>query len=390
MREESADLEPVRLKREDLYDQAWSEPMARLAKRYGISDVALAKICRKMEIPVPPRGYWRKIETGWRPVRLPLPKLRPGIPTAIKLTAHAKPAGTAARSPEVEAQEAFEKQRRNRITVSRQLEAPHPLVRETAEVLRGAGPGVYGTVTRRRQRILDVRVGPRSLERALRIMDALIKALEARGFRLSISMGEKPSTHVQLLGQPVQIVLEERIKRTEHVPTKREGGYAPRWDYAPAGLLRLRIQEWVEGNARKTWSDGPHLRLERKLNDVVYRLIGVADAKRAWERERQREELARREAARQRALAEQRRREEEERQRVLERQAEDWMKSQQIRAFIDEVERRANGKGVLLTQDTELGKWVEWARRHSDRLDPLHALPPASQPVKLAAATAER
>lgn len=52
----------VELTREELYEQVWTVPMQRLAERYGISDVALAKTCRKLVIPVPPRGYWRRKE----------------------------------------------------------------------------------------------------------------------------------------------------------------------------------------------------------------------------------------------------------------------------------------------------------------------------------------
>lgn len=42
----------VRLTREELHEQAWSEPMQRFAKKYGISDVGLAKTCRGMRIPL--------------------------------------------------------------------------------------------------------------------------------------------------------------------------------------------------------------------------------------------------------------------------------------------------------------------------------------------------
>ena len=83
--EQSIEAEPTELRREDLYEQVWSEPMVRLANRYGISDVALAKVCRKMDVPVPPRGYWRRIETGRRPARPPLPRLRPGVRGAVGL-----------------------------------------------------------------------------------------------------------------------------------------------------------------------------------------------------------------------------------------------------------------------------------------------------------------
>lgn len=33
--------------RQQLYDLVWSEPMQRLGKQIGISDVAIAKACRK-------------------------------------------------------------------------------------------------------------------------------------------------------------------------------------------------------------------------------------------------------------------------------------------------------------------------------------------------------
>jgi len=36
--------------------------MRTLAQEFGISDVGLAKVCRKHNIPVPPVGYWRRKE----------------------------------------------------------------------------------------------------------------------------------------------------------------------------------------------------------------------------------------------------------------------------------------------------------------------------------------
>ncbi len=135
--------------------------------------------------------------------------------------------------------------------------------------------------------------------------------------------------------------------------------------------MKIRIHEWLGGQARKTWSDNSRGRLEGKLNDLVLGLAIIAAATRAWERERQREELARQEAERQRALADQRRREEDERRRILERQVESWTKSQQLRAFVDEVERRAAAKTASTAPESKLGQWIIWARQHADRLDPL-------------------
>ncbi len=68
-----------RLTRIELYDLVWSQPMQRLAKQFGISDVALAKACRRATIPVPKRGYWAKSQAGKKVTRIPLPPRGPGM-----------------------------------------------------------------------------------------------------------------------------------------------------------------------------------------------------------------------------------------------------------------------------------------------------------------------
>ena len=64
----------ARYNREDLYERVWTVLMTKLAKQYEVSDVALAKACRKLSIPLPGRGYWAKKDAN-RPVgpRPPLP-----------------------------------------------------------------------------------------------------------------------------------------------------------------------------------------------------------------------------------------------------------------------------------------------------------------------------
>ncbi len=64
---------PMTLSREDLYELAWSKPMSALAADFGISDVALAKRCRGLGIPLPGRGYWARLDAGQNPYRPQLP-----------------------------------------------------------------------------------------------------------------------------------------------------------------------------------------------------------------------------------------------------------------------------------------------------------------------------
>jgi hypothetical protein len=67
-----------KISRQDLYELVWSEPTTALARRFGISDVGLAKVCRRSAIPAPPRGYWAKIAAG---NLVP----RPGLPERAEL-----------------------------------------------------------------------------------------------------------------------------------------------------------------------------------------------------------------------------------------------------------------------------------------------------------------
>ena len=52
--------QPHYFKREALYDLVWTAPVSEVARRLGVSDVALAKLCRNAAIPIPHRGYWAK------------------------------------------------------------------------------------------------------------------------------------------------------------------------------------------------------------------------------------------------------------------------------------------------------------------------------------------
>jgi hypothetical protein len=60
--------------RDVLYEEVWTEPVQKLAKKYGVFDVGLAKACRKLRVPLPGLGYWAKRMAG-KQVRM-----RPALP----------------------------------------------------------------------------------------------------------------------------------------------------------------------------------------------------------------------------------------------------------------------------------------------------------------------
>ncbi len=80
----------ITFQRDQLYDEIWSVPILQLAKQYGLSDVGLAKICTKMKIPRPPRGYWAKRSYG-QPTTKPILRPAPAdTPTEITVDRDAK------------------------------------------------------------------------------------------------------------------------------------------------------------------------------------------------------------------------------------------------------------------------------------------------------------
>jgi AcrR family transcriptional regulator len=61
------------LTREELFDRVWSKPMSVLAREFGMTGNALAKICSRMHVPYPSRGHWVKVAAGNVPARPALP-----------------------------------------------------------------------------------------------------------------------------------------------------------------------------------------------------------------------------------------------------------------------------------------------------------------------------
>ncbi len=75
--------EPHSLTREELYQELWITPTTKVAKAFGISDVAIAKICKRYAIPKPPPGYWAKVQNGKFPPLVPLPVAPHDLPVRI-------------------------------------------------------------------------------------------------------------------------------------------------------------------------------------------------------------------------------------------------------------------------------------------------------------------
>jgi hypothetical protein len=71
----------MRVNREKLYEEVWDEPMTKVAVRYRVSSNFLARVCDRLRVPKPPRGYWARLAAGEAMERPDLPAALPGDET---------------------------------------------------------------------------------------------------------------------------------------------------------------------------------------------------------------------------------------------------------------------------------------------------------------------
>jgi hypothetical protein len=370
----------IRYERDKLYQEVWAEAVTTVAKRYGISDVGLRKICKKLSVPLPPLGYWAKLAAG---SKSPIPSLpKHSGPTEIVRQRFVSDEPVEPDPEHLLARREFEARPENQIAVSQTLDSPHPLVAATERALRRPkrhDPRGLPTTDRRG---LDVSVSEASLPRALRIMDALAKALDARAMPIRIELDGKRRSHVKILDQDLAVRLLESALRTERELTLQERRdmkqyghvYLPnRYSYKSTGLLKLGIIGNYSDELQKVVADGKHQRVEQRLNEFVVKLEEEAVRRQRQEERRERENLQWEERAKLQREREERKSEELERLKDLEDEARSWRRAGDIRAYVAAAEAKAIGEHGTIASDSELGRWIAWARHKADWIDPLVA-----------------
>lgn len=81
------------MSREELFALVWEKPTREVAKEFGVSDVAISKLCARLQVPKPPRGYWARVQSGKTPRQPSLPAFREEIDRQRREAARVKAAG---------------------------------------------------------------------------------------------------------------------------------------------------------------------------------------------------------------------------------------------------------------------------------------------------------
>lgn len=375
--------------RDELYARVWAEPTTKVAAAYGVSGTGLAKICSKMEVPVPPRGYWQRKAVGTAPEQTPLPTPKPSTPTEHTIIPPPPKAPPIERAAEtIEALEG--EKARPRITVPEEIESFHSLVQRARKLLRNRQHD--DATPWREHACLDMNVGPEMLDRASRVFHVLLAELAARGLRVDITEpkrardpydSEWSRTIVHVLGEHVGISIHEnvisvKIEKPPVIPPGRRRKPLPpalryldqptyTWERRHEGKLRIQLRG-PDGKVRMSWVDHLDRNVEDCLNDVMRQLFYVADDLRR-ERERQERWNREREEESRRAyeLAVRQRRHD-----ALVSDAEKRIANIQfardLRALADEVESKLRATSEL-DAASDSGQWLVWARDLADRVE---------------------
>jgi hypothetical protein len=372
--------------RKALYEEVWSTPGRTLAKKYGVSDVALAKACRRHKIPRPPRGHWAKLAAGKPSAQEPLPALDDPQLQEVRFYGGSarqgqSPTPTAGVTCEME-------QRKAAIVVPERLTSPNALVIEIQDHLKARQTEAFMAGPNRR-RIPAVSVTGASLPRALRILDTLFKAWESLGGQVSVKHDwfedNKDAVYFSMDEDYATMMLDE--KRVS-LPGKEPHAWRREWTYT--GELVLHLTHSRGGPPlRATWGDGKRQKLENILDSVVAVLLRQIDQQRldrlnSGIRSHQRGRITARQAAKDKRDAEEKQRRED-----LRLQLDQWEYANRIREYLAVIEDGlANGK-LRVRDDQAFAKWHRWACWYADEVDPLinakplpeEASPPVNTPM---------
>jgi len=356
--------------REKLYEQVWAEPVTKVAKYYSISDVGLRKICRNLDVPLPPVGYWAKSAAG-KTVKKPCLEPTDG-PTSYR------------RSQYVDEELAAE------CDVRLKQDLPHhgttpsvplrtsvddclPLAKRVAKRLQGKGKNARDWCTCDCPGLMPVSTSRDSSLRAVLLLNLVLESVVAAGYVLSSDAeGDTRAAFVSILQLKLSFRVRERDRREmlpltpEQQRKNHEVGfnyYPPRYVQYPTGKFDIAATELGGSYQLARIGDTEVSSVEARVPAFIDRLRELAI------RHQVQDELAEKRRGIAAARAEEARRQAEARRLALARlkDAEDWAaqleRANRLRNLADIFESKH-----LLSSDGVVN--AVWLRRAADWLDP--------------------
>jgi hypothetical protein len=363
--------------REQLYREVWAEPVRGVAQRYGISDVGLRKICQKLGVPVPPLGWWAKVAAGKKPPVTPLRTDHKGS------TRHVRSVYVDQHAPERgrRVSQLLEKTRPAVWPTTRlpeSLEDCHPAVRRTGKSLRLRSRGASGLLRTDGKDAFEVCVSEPQKERSLRILEGVLRAFLTAGATLVPSRQGGSPVHLEVVGQYVNVSIEELLDRSSREPTPKERAEVAKYSwtrldlrvYTPNGKLKLTVLDDTKYSNYLTASDGTQSKLNERISDLVERVWTKAVEKNVKSQMQKEESERWRVAEAHRAERRAARQAEMDRLGETEKRVQQWHRAILLRQYADAL-NVADESSHRDSKPMERSNEVAWIRNAADWLDPL-------------------
>ncbi len=369
----------VSLTRAELYELVWKTPMNKLAANYGVSGNGLAKICDRLEVPYPPRGYWAKVAAKKPVIVKRLAPASENTLSSVVIT----PTEKFVTLPQVEgASPTTADQKLVRVDVQERLANPHPIIskwhlehkRDRQAYLaakakdaqaRRLNPWEYPTYNK------EVRAYTDCDRRQHRILDALFKAAEKAGGKVGADENGLPHfifNDEKFEFRITQHAARSSVAKSEKIAAGDDAGTSSKSTSEPE--LQISITTYIDTGARRSWRDGKRRTLEQQLPEFLQTVIQCAPL--LAERHRKQEEEHRR------WEEQRRRREERERREKLEGNrwkrlcaiSDRWATWQRVGQLVAQLEA-----GALAEKDAppnaEVVKWLSWAKEQLKERNPI-------------------
>jgi hypothetical protein len=351
------ELGKIVFSREQLYDLLWKEPAITLLKKYNINYSGLKKICAEMKIPLPQNGYWQKIKFGKNVEIKPLPLDYSGEQeVTLILKEEGEQNNLNLLNPKTILQKRIENDEELSLVVPDRLTNPHKLIIAAKERLNQKHDYLHNGLINTWGEVLNIRVEPNNVGRALRFMNALIKNLEKRNHKVIVENG----TYVIIENEKIKIGLREKLKRTAI-----QGKYSwEQYQYNPTGILIFSIEISYRNIE---WKDGK-VPLEKQLAKIIAGLeLKAKETKeerlkieKFWTEQREKDRI--------KQEIEQQKQKEISAFKELLKDAEQWNQVKNLRNYVDTIEAKAISTNTL---SEKLKGWIDWARKKADSYDPL-------------------
>ncbi len=361
----------VRVSREELYRQVWQSPMSKLAGKYGITGNGLAKICDRLRIPYPPRGYWAKKAAGHSVQKMPLPAAGNDIPNEALISPSLPKTQPLVPDQLVVKRILETKVRIADPLVSRRAARLHPIVsgwkEEHARALK----------EHRQSRIALWPAPPPFSDADLRrhdLLNILFRMLEAQAGR--VSLGERQELRCEMNGEVVTFQLREKHKRLPKPSVLKQGfkkdveEYSWRSNLKPTGQFVFSIKTLLPGNLRQEWHETTETPMEELLPEIAAVFVTASPLLVEQRKRRAEDERQRQIAERQRYEENERRKLDRNRWRRLIEMARQHEEVVLVRTFLAALKSADAVEGDAAA-DLSLNDWISWAEEWIEKGDPL-------------------